>query len=227
MNAEVIFSWLGQLVLAGGGGGLVAIGLFQFLGKSWIENQLTKNLEIAKSEISLLAARKMKLYDQEYLVFPEVWSKLNKAYSSLGTAVSPFKEILDLNKMSKEQFDAWLNRSDLSQDELDYLIEEQDKTNSYDRILDRRSHNQAHKDFIDFDTYLQSNRIFLIPEIKEKLVNIAALMRESRVAMKMVWDGHGQSDGKNYLLEAYETYENRVKPIMGEIETMVQGKLFP
>lgn len=227
MTTDVIFSWLGQLVAAGGGGALVAYGLFQFFGKSWIENLLAKDLEVAKSEISLLAAKKMKLHDQEYVVFPEVWSKLNKAFVSLGNAVISFREIPDLGRKSDADLQSWMERSNLTKDEQDYLLSEGDKTRAYSRILDWRSLLEANKDFMDFHTYLQSNRIFLSQEIKEKLDHIGNLLHEAWVAKKMDWDGHKLDQGKSFLLEAYEKYDKHAKPIMTEIELLVQGKLFP
>jgi hypothetical protein len=227
VTADLIFSWLGQLVAAGGGGALVAYGVFKFLGKSWIENQLAKDLEVAKSEISLLAARKMKLHDREYIVFPEVWSKLNKAFASLGNAVISFREIPDLGRMSEAELKTWVERSDLSEDEKAYLLGERDRFRAYSRILDWRSLRQANKDFVDFHNCLQINRIFLSPEIKEKLDQIGTFLRGAWVAKKMDWDGHKLNEGKSFLSEAYEKYDKQAKPIMLEIETLVQGKLFP
>ena len=227
MTTDLIFSGLGQMIAAGGGGALVTFFLFKFLGKSWIENQLSKNLEVAKSEISLLAARKMKLHDREYVVFPEVWSKLNKAFASLGNAVISFREFPDLGRMSHAELETWMERSGLKDDEKAYLLGETDKIMAYSRILDWRSLLEANKDFVDFHTYLQSNRIFLSPEVKEKLDRIGSLLREVWVAKKMDWDGHKLNEGKSFLQEAYEKYDKQAKPIMAEIETLVQGKLFP
>ncbi len=201
--------------------------MFQFLGKSWIEHQFAKNLEVAKSELSLLAARRMKLHDREYIVFPEVWSRLNKAFASLGNAVISFKEMPDLNRMREAEVRDWVERADLSEDEKNYVLSESDKVRAYSRILDWRSLQEANKDFVDFQTYFQSNRIFLNPEIKEKFDQIVSLMREAWVARKMDLHGHKLEDGKSFLFEAYSTYDKQVKPVMTEIETLVQGKLFP
>jgi len=227
VSVDLIFSWLGQLIAAGGGGAIVAYAVFKFLGKSWIENQLAKDLEVAKSEISLLAARKMRLHDREYVVFPEVWGKLNKASASLGKAVMSFREIPFFGRMSEDELRAWVERSDLSESEREYLLGEEDRTRAYNRIMDLRCLHEAHRDFVDFHTYLQCNRIFLSPEIKEKLDQIGGLLHEAWVAKKMDSDGHKLSEGKSFLREAYEKYDKQAKPIMTEIETLVQGKLFP
>lgn len=228
MTIDLVFSWVGQLFAAGGGGAVVAYTLFRFFGKSWIENQLAKDLELAKAEISLLAARKMQLHEREYVVFPEVWAKLNAAFASLGKAVISFREIPDLSRMSDAEVKSWLDRSDLADDERRYFEGEADKTKAYNRILDWRSLIDANKDFIEFDNILQSNRIFLEPEIKEKLDHIGALLRAAWVAKKMDWDGHKMiDDSRSFLSEAYEKYDKEAKPIMKEIEELVQGRIFP
>lgn len=227
MTANMMFSAIGQIVLAGGGGALIAYGVFQFLGKSWIQNQLAKDLELAKSEISLLAARRMKLHDREYIVFPEIWSKLHKSSASLERAVSPFKEFADLNRMPPPEFTKWLERAELSAVHRDYLSTEKDKNRAYSRILDWRALAEANSDFLDFQIYFQSNRIFLSPDLKEKLDRIEALIKKVWVKKKMDFDGHKLLEGKSFLLEAHEKYEEEIKPIMKEIENLFQEKLFP
>jgi len=129
--------------------------------------------------------------------------------------------------MSEGELQTWIERSDLSEDERAYLLGQGDKIRAYSRILDWRSLLEANRDFVDFNTHLQSNRIFLDPEIKEKLDQIADLMHSAWVAKKMDWDGHRLEEGKSFLSEAYEKYNKQAKPIMTEIETLVQRKLFP
>lgn len=227
MSIDVIFSNLFQVLAAGGGGAVVAFGLFKFLGESWIENQLAKDLEIAKSEIALLAARKMKLHDREYVVFPEIWSRLNKAVSSLGGAIISFREFPDFSRMESEEIESWLANSDFSEDEKLYFRKQPDKSSAYGRILDWKSLLKAQRDFFEFHSYLQGNRIFLSPEIKDKLDQVDSLIHESWIAKKMDWDGHGPAAGKSFLSEALGKYEKEVKPVVLDIERLVQEKLFP
>ncbi len=64
-------------IIAGAGGGILAgIGMFKFLGKSWIKNRFGKNLENAKTELDLYASQKKALRAKEYEVCPEIWKKL-------------------------------------------------------------------------------------------------------------------------------------------------------
>lgn len=227
MTIDAMFSLLGQIIAPGGIGALVAYGLFQVFGKGWIETQLAKDLEAAKSELSLLASRKLKLHDREYIVFPEVWAKLNKAYASLGAMIAPLRQGPSFNLMSDAQFQSWMQRSDLSDSEKEYLVEESDKNKAYVRILDFRLLRASEADYFDFLTYLQANRIFLSPEIKENLDHIASVLRGSWSKIMVNLEFNEPIDGKSFLYQAYEQYETEAKPIMDKVEALVQRRIFP
>jgi hypothetical protein len=129
--------------------------------------------------------------------------------------------------MGVTDLDSWVSRSDLLDHEKAYFNSERDKGRAYCRILDLRDLNKAKGDFYEFHTYLQENRIFLSPEVKDKLTEIDNFMRESLIAKEIDWQGIGHGTGRNYLIEALDTLDKQVKPLMGEIESLVQAKLFP
>ena len=230
MTADIgqqFFGLVGQLVAAGGGGAVIAFVIFRFLGKNWIEHQFANRLEATKSEISILAARRLKLHDREYVVFPELWCRLNKVVNSLNQAVISFHMIPNFGRFTADELDSWLSSSDLSEDERSHFNSETDKTRAYSRILGLRDLNGAHKDFVAFHTYLQDNRIFLSPDVKDKLGEIDKSISGSLVAKKMDSGGYGVGSEKSYLLEAVDTLEQQVKPLMVEVELLVQARLFP
>jgi len=225
-TGQQIWGILGKVITAGGGGAVVAFALFRYLGKGWIEHQFARELESAKSEISILSARRLKLHDREYIVFPELWTRLNQTVSSLERAVISFRTVPNFLSMQKSEVDEWISKSDLSEDEKIHIYKESDKVKALTWILDFRDIRKAREDFIDFHTYLRSNRIFLSPEIKTKLDSIDNAINGSWVARKMDWDGHVNSD-KSFLLEAVNKLEEEVKPLMVDIEKLVQARLFP
>jgi hypothetical protein len=225
---QQVFSFLGEVVVAGGGGGVVAYGIFRLLGKNWIEHQLAKDLEAAKAEIGLTAARRLKLHDREYTVFPGVWERLNTAFRSLGVAIVSFREIPDFSRMQQPEIDTWLSRrKDFTDEETDYFKKQKDKVQALSRILDTRSLSTAHSDFIAFRDFFQANSIFISPDIKAKLDEISSLMNEAWAARRMDLDGHRLEDNKSFLTQAWKTYQEKVKPLMSEIEGSVQSRLFP
>ncbi len=225
--SETIAGWLAQLLAAGGGGALVAYFVFKYLGDNWIKHRLAKNLEQAKSEISLLAALKLKLHDQEYVVFPEIWSKLNAAVAALGSAVSLFKEYADLDRMREDEFQKWLGRSDLNEHEKEFLLAQERKNNAYGRILDFRALRKANEGFIEFHTYLNDKRIFIDPVVKSKLDEIDDLLHSIWVDRKISLEDFGDGDSRKYWTDAWKKYKDTVKPAMVDIEALFQKKLFP
>lgn len=226
-TGQQIWSFVGRIITAGGGGAVVAYAIFRVLGKGWIEHQFARELEVAKSEISILSARRLKLHDREHVVFPGLWSRLNKVFVSLHRAVVSVRHVPEFQQMTPSDLDSWVNSSDLSEDEKSYFNSEKDKGRAYGRILDWRDLNRAKRDFFKFQKYLRDNRIFLNPEVKDKLDEIDKLINASLVAREMDWKRLGRGTGKDFLSEAWDTLDKQVKPLMGEIESLVQARLFP
>ena len=229
-----IFIFLGKLITIGGGLVGMAYLFFRFLGSKWIDSKFAKSLEEykalqakdleeTKSKISLLLSRKLKLHDKEFEVLPEVWGKLNDAKVALEQCVIAFREMPDLNRMDQDHLKRFFERSELSDDEVIAINESSDKNKEYSRILEWKDIVRANKHFIDFHNYLQRVRIFLSPDIKEKFDKIDDHIWGAWVSKKV-------SRGSNNLeleIKAYETVQNSIKPLMKEIEELVQSKLFP
>lgn len=230
MTAEIgseLWTFIGKVITEGGGGAVVAFGIFRFFGKDWMEHEFARRLEAAKTELSILAARRLKLHDREYVVFPDLWSKLNKVFWSLNRAVMSFREDPDFQRMDESELELWLKKSDFSDSEKIYFTKDEDKSRAYGRILEFRCLNDAHRDYFDFHTYFENNRIFLSPEVKQKLGQIDTLLWGSWVAKRMDLRGFSQITDKDYIREAWETLDKKVKPLMAEIESLVQARLFP
>lgn len=219
--------WIGQVILAGGGGAAAAFGLFKFLGQNWIKHQLSKDLEVAKAEISLLSSRRMKLHDKEYEVFPEIWSRLMRASQSLTASVYSFNQMPDFNRMNDEEIIKWAERNDLDEDEKEFLLKSDDRTTAFSRVLDFRKLRDAEKYFYEFKEFLQANRIFLSPDVKVKFDEIENKLRSSWAARKVDFDHRGGAGQQDFLLKAFDICEKEVKPLIGDIEAIVQKQLFP
>ena len=220
-------NWIGQVLVAGGGGAAIAFGLFKFFGQNWIKHQLAKDLELAKSEISFHAAKRLKLHDKEYEVFPEIWARLSDAKATLQAALMEFRTMPDFNRISDEDFRKWLESTDLEDEEKAEMIASTDRMSLFNRILDYRSLWRAEESFFEFQTYLQKNRIFLSPDIREKFDEIKNLLRKAWAARKTDVRLAGQDGSIDFLTKALDIFNVEVEPLMGELEDIIQGKLFP
>ena len=219
--------WIEQLLLGGGGGAVVAVGLFTFLVQNRIKHQLDKRLEQAKSEISFHAAQRMSLHNKEYEVFPEIWSRLIDAKASLQRTLLEFRSMPDFNRMADDDFKKWLEGIDLEDDEKGAMLEADDRIFLFNRILDHRHLRKAEETFLEFQTYLQKNRIFLSTEIKKKFDLIQKHLRyawaERTTNIRL-----GDKAGRVLFLDKeLNILFNKIEPLMEEIEDIIQGKLFP
>jgi len=218
------WAFIGQFIAAVGAGALAVVAIFRYLAKAWLQHELAKSLEAAKSEISLLAARRLKLHDKEYVVFPELWAKLNKSLNGLKRAIASFRQFPNFDRMSDDEFSKWLSKSDFSDDEKEVFASQQSKSNAYCRILDFRDLMVARQDFMEFHIYLENNRIFLRPSLKEKLNKIDDLLWRAWISKKMDLDGLGRGES---LEKAFSILDDQIKPLMVDIEDLVQSQIFP
>lgn len=221
--------WIGQMLVAGGSSGVIVFALFKFFGENWIKHQLAKDLEVAKSEISFHAAKRIRLQDKEYEVFPEIWAKLCDAKACLQAAIMGFRMMPDLSRMAEEDFKQWLNSTDLADIEKEKMISSRDRMSLFNRILDHRNLRRAEESFREFQTYLQKTRIFLSPEIRGKFDEIKSLLRKAWAAKKtdIHFTEQEQTGCIEFLTKALDIFNNEVEPLMGELENIIQGKLFP
>lgn len=219
--------WTGQVLLAGGGGAAVTFALFKFLGQNWIKHQLAKNLEQAKSEISFHAAKRLRLQDKEYEIFPELWTRLSDAKTSLSACLLEFRTFPDFGKMNDDEFSRWLESQDFEKDEKKVLTEADNKFNVLDKILDFRNLKKAESDYLVFQDYFQKNRIFLSPELREKFDEIQGFLRKVWASKKTDFSYASQHGNADHFMKALDTYDENVQPLITELETIIQRKLFP
>jgi hypothetical protein len=224
---EFFFSVVGQVLLSGGGGAAVAFFVFKALGKGWLQNEFSKDLEAAKSEIALLLARRIKLHDREYVVFPEMWKKLITVQSNLGGTLSSLRPYFGLDEFPPEAFSDWLKSTDLSKSERNFLSTAPNKESAYSRILSAQAINQARDDYEDFRRCFSENRIFLSPELQEKLSEVDEVISTVLLTKTLHFQGVPSPTDSNLHDQAKSLWIKEVKPKIIEIEAIMQAKLFP
>ena len=152
--------WIEQLLLGGIGSALVAVGLFKFFVQNWIKHQFSKILNRQSTEISFHANKRMSLHNKEYEVFPEVWKRLNILVNANICNYQSIFKIPNFKKMTQEKISDWADDKNLSRSEKEFLLESDDKSESYIRIIKGRDLYEARKAFFEFRSYLGANREF-------------------------------------------------------------------
>ena len=120
-----VFTALGALVAAGGGGALIAWGIFRQLGGGWLDQRFKKQLETLKHEqqrelehlrhaINSEFSRISKVHQKEFEVLPEAWRLLHVAHGRAPDLVGRLKFYPLIEDMSEPQFDEFLETCSLS-----------------------------------------------------------------------------------------------------------------
>ncbi|MFZ0033515.1 MAG: hypothetical protein WAK60_00825 [Sedimentisphaerales bacterium] len=213
-------------------GALVAYGLFQFLGKKWIENKFAeklqeykhaqnKELEELKFRINTLFSRVTKIHEKEFEVLPEAWLKMQEALGRASQLVSLIREYPDLNRMSKEALSEFLAQSKLHDYEKKELLEASNKLAYYQDTIFWYELRETREAFWDFHNYIIKYRVFLSSNLQEQFGKIDDVIWEAIVERKV---GHEANDREMWST-AYKKIRDEINPIRDKIETLVQSRL--
>ncbi|MFZ0312914.1 MAG: hypothetical protein WAL85_09425, partial [Candidatus Korobacteraceae bacterium] len=123
---QILFALIGKVIIAGGGGAVVAYGLFQAFGRSWINQYFNKRLELFKHDqqieleqlrhdINSLFSRISKVHEKEFEILPKAWHLLHEAHGATLQLIKAFRQWPDLDVMPGEQLEAFLAASRLAE----------------------------------------------------------------------------------------------------------------
>jgi len=227
-------AWFGQLILYGSGSVSIAYFFFIVIGRKWIENkfseQLDKNkheqakeLESLKFKINSLFNRVSKMQEKEFEVLPVAWSKLKDAHGPLMVCVLGFQEYSSLSRMTGDELEEFLASTDLLETQKQQLRTSDDKDKLYSKILTMIQIHKARIAYSDFHSYIEKNRIFLRKEIKEKFMKVDTIMWNLWVA-KNVGEQSGEID---MALNGYRKHNDELEKLIQEIEDIMHPRLFP
>lgn len=167
----------------GGGAAFIAYLLFQYLGKTWIENKFSERLDQLRHqqalelqrlrvEIDALLSGAIKLQEKEFSVLPEAWTKLDEAHSLVAWLVSPMQQYVDVNQMNSPHFEEFLSGTELTELQKDEVRNSRDRNKTYQDIVFWHRLQRIRVAFGELQTYVARNGIFLPPELKDKFAKI-------------------------------------------------------
>jgi len=147
--------WLTQVFIGSASGIAVGFGLFKFLGENWIKHRFAKDLEQAKSEISLHVAERMKIYDKEYEVLPKIWKKLVAVKKAIRSAKAMYEFGLEFDDFEYEDIQkydtsSWINEEKLNPYEKKIFSSTPDKNMAECQIIYYRKAFNAQKAYKEF-----------------------------------------------------------------------------
>ena len=173
MVLNEIFGFIGKIIAFGGGSVAIAYSVFSLLGKKWLDNQFSKQLESFKHaqnlqmeqyrfEMNSLFNRIIKVHEKEFEVLPAMWFKLQEALGNVMDFTNPFQQYPDLNHMSENEVEETLRKTKLSLSQKQKIQKATDKNQTFIKNIFWSRLNETRKYVYDFHNYLLINKILLV-----------------------------------------------------------------
>ena len=234
MTLTDLMNLLLQVLAYGGGGAVVAYGIFKYTGEKWIENKFAERLAAVrhqqalelqrlKVEIDALLSGAIRLQEREFQILPEAWAKLDEAHARISTLCAPFQEYPNIERMDTERLTEFIASSELVQSDKNELLRTppSGRNQLYQRTIVWYRLDEARKAFAALQIYVARNGIFLSPELKDKFAKIAETLWQAIVSKKI---GHEAQDWK-IQGEGWEKIKKETDPLYKAIETEIQARL--
>ena len=212
----------------------IALALFQFIGKRWLEHQFAKRLEAYKHaqaqeleqlrlKINSLFNRVTKIHEKEFEVLPLAWEKLQIALGSVSavTSPSPAKSDHGLDRMSDPRLQEWLRKSGLEEYEKKELLHSPDRNKYYREARFWHDVNKAASEANDFHNYVIINKIFLSVDLHKLFTDVDRTLQEALIECQMA----KETDDLKLAMQAWQKVSKGIDPILKQIESIVQKRL--
>lgn len=233
---EEILNYIGELMLYGGSSVAIAYTVFVFIGKKWMDNRFSKELqkhknkldgelEDVKFKIKSLFNRATKIHEKEFEILPEAWNRLYDTFVAMIKWTSPLQEYADLEKMENEEIDEFLNKTPFSELEKNKIRSSKNKNEFFRDLVLFYKKQKAIKEINQFHSYIQRNRIFLSENLKNSFTMIDDKIWEAYSKMEGNYDTQGSREYGNERYSAWKSIKNDVNLSMQEIEKLVQERL--
>ncbi|MBI3249175.1 MAG: hypothetical protein HYZ50_21950 [Deltaproteobacteria bacterium] len=230
--SDPILRFLGEVVAYGGGAAAFAYLMFQFLGKSWIENKFTQRLEQHRHqqaleiqrlrvEIDSILSGVLKIQEKEFETLPEAWRKLDEAHGHVSALVSPVQQYPNLDGMTPARLEEFLESSELFNTQKEAVRQSENKVDTYrEEIFWHRLHT-VKQVCADLHNFVARNGIFFPPELKEKFSKVTEELWAA-VSSKAV--GH---EAKDYKVqnEGWQRVKAVIDPLYKAIESDIHARL--
>ncbi len=231
---DQVLKIVGALVVAGGSLSLIVYQVFKHLAAKWLDakfeerlqtlkHQHDKEIEELRFKISALLDRATKLHQREFEVLPEAWSKLNDAFWTVQSFVSPMQSYPDIDRMSKPQQDEFISSCRLLDWQKAELREAEDKNKLYQEQIFWHNLNDARAKARDAYTYVIKNGIFVSDDIRTKFAAIHDLVWNALIEHQMNEEHKPHPRERKQIRQLLSEGED----LMKGLERVVHERLWP
>ena len=232
MDADAVVEFLLQMLAYGGGSAAVAYLLFQWLGKTWIENKFAQRLDQLRHqqaleiqrlrvEIDAMLSGALKLQEKEFSVLPEAWAKLDEAHGLVSWLVSPMQQYANVDRMNAEQLEEFLSGTEFTESQKNEVRNARDKGRTYQDIVFWHRLHKVKGAFGELQTFVARNGIFLPTELEERFSKISEMLWAAVISKEV---GHEAKDWKMQN-EGWTKIKEETEPLYKEIKAEIQTRL--
>jgi hypothetical protein len=229
---EQAIKFIAELAVYSGGAAAFSYLLFQYLGKSWIENKFAQRLDTLKHqhelelqrlriEIDSLLSGAIKLQEREFEYLPEAWHKLDEAHGLVTWLVSPGQEYPNLDRMNPLQLNEFLDSSKLTNSQKEEIRSATKKDDSYQEIIFWLRLHRVEKAISDLQNFVARNGIFFPSEIKQNFKKISELLWSAVISKKVGY----KAEDYQMQSEGWKQIKNEAEPIYKSLEEAIQNHL--
>lgn len=231
MDSEIL-KIIGEVVAYGGGAAAIFYGILRFFGQKWLDEKFSKRLEEFKRfqnqefenyrfEINKLFNRITKIHEKEFEILPTAWQKLQTANRLVIQMTSPLQSYPDLNRMSSQELNAFLNDSKLYDFQKEELLKESNKVDYYRKKIFWINYNEVSHSIMEFHNYVLLNKIFFHKEMFDLFSEIDSRVYEAHLLSSELVEHSNSNEVWKTLREA----NKKIQPLINQLEEVIQKRL--
>lgn len=216
----------------------IAYGAFKWFGKRWIEHRFSERLEAfrhaknreieaLRGEVNALLDRTVKLHSKEFEVLPLAWDKMYLAYGAARQVANRGQSYPNVTLLTGDALQSQLRKLGLEQHEIEEIektAKTVDRQAAVNTLVDRQRMERAYALHGEMRSYLIANGIFIQPELKVKLRDLADLIWDA--LNERQFDQQYPAPGALDRWVKADELSNRGHTAYEEIEEAVQSRLW-
>jgi len=232
LSAIDLTGLLTSLLVAGGGGAIVAYSIFKTLGTGWLENKFAqrlenfrhekaKEIERLRAEIDGSLKARIRHQEKEFETLSQCWHLMNIAYGAVTDFVSPFQQYQDINSMSANLRREFVEKLDVLPAQRSEILQSSNPFSTYKSIVHLIKNNLANRTVAEFNNCVYRLDIFMDLEISNDFKEVLRSLNSSIVSMEV---GTEASDVK-MKREAWQELKDKCAPMVDKLSKKLRSRV--
>ena len=214
--------WITGILASVASSGAFTYGLIRLFGNKLLDHQFAKGLERYKFKIDSQFDRISKIHEKEFEVLPRIWALVLKARSILYSLSNPSQEYPNLDVVSQEELEEFLEQSDLKRTDKDKLRASKHRVKDYQLISYIKKLNTANHAIAEMDAYYHANKIFLTTDMNGSIWALRSDFIKAFVTLK---NAYGEESMRHDdIMDAYRIIEGHAEKL-DQVAAQIQARL--